>query len=350
MYINGSFSPGGFLNVEWQDSSTNIITTFTGTGVTVTPTQIRLTIPNALFAAVVTDPVRVLVTVHETDGNAQAFYFINPPLTAIEHFLDSGTVNLPYFAPYYYGGTCPYTGNLASGTLPPGLGAGDFDIGGTPLQTGVSFFQMSATDFWGNQVTGNDAIRIDDVPTISQVTPGNSGTGAGDVTITVNGTNFVDGLTFAGDTLPGSTVLWMVNGEVTELATTFVSSTQLTAQVDSHLLVDPASAEIAVQQPGYANSQSLPFAVLAPVIETTVPAGVPAGSNATPVQVFGANYTTMEGVPPTVTLNGIPLFTLFVDAGQLTATVPANMLVRPMLTPTVTLAVESESQVRHFSL
>lgn len=87
------------------------------------------------------------------------------------------------------------------------------------------------------------------VPALSSLTPQSSLAGASTFTLTVSGSNFVD----------GSTVNW--NG--TNLTTSFVSSTQLTATVQSSLVVSAGSADITVSNgtPGGGVSGALPFAI-----------------------------------------------------------------------------------------
>jgi hypothetical protein len=75
----------------------------------------------------------------------------------------------------------------------------------------------------------------------------------------------------------------------------------------------------------------LPFSVLAPVISTSLPASVPAGSSANTITVTGANFVVnaAASLASTILLNDIALTTAFVNSGTLTAIVPANMLTSP---------------------
>ncbi|MEO8369220.1 MAG: putative Ig domain-containing protein [Candidatus Solibacter sp.] len=338
LYINGAFNVGNFVSVQWLNLATNAATTLNTPGSGgVTPTQITVEVPSALFATLVASPVQVKITVLETGGSASAFFTINPPLAAIQPFLPAGTVNVPYSAPFYTGGTAPIDAGQTNGSLPPGVTANLINVSGTPLQTGVYNFQTVATDFWGNLVQGNDDLEIVAVPTITQVAPGSSGTTSGPVTIVVDGANFVDAVVFGGQTLPGSQLQWRANGQVTPLATTFSNSTRLTAVAPGTLLAAPVSAGVAVQQPSPASSQVAPFAVLPPTISTIIPTGVPAGSNTTLMTVNGANFTTNGTNLPTVTVNGIVLATNFVNSAQLTASIPSTLLISPKLSPSVSV-------------
>ena len=188
------------------------------------------------------------------------------------------------------------------------------------------------------------------MPTITQISPNNAGTGAGYITITVDGTNFVGPAYFGDDGLSGSEVQWKANGEVTTLPTTYVSPTQLTASVYDQLLESPANAAITVQQPSLSSSNALPFAVRTPTISTISPPGVPAGSGDTTLTVNGANFSTNDDDEPFILLNNIPLSTTFVDSGHLTAVIPAGFLFAPYITPTVTLASSQNPTVYHQSV
>ena len=244
--------------------------------------------------------------------------------------MPAGTVNQAYATSLFTGGTAPFDAGITVGTAPPGLtSATGLTLDGKPLQAGVFNFQTAATDFWGNQVQGTNTIRIVDVPTLTSVSPNLSGAGAGSLTITLNGSNFVNVLSVQGSSQPGSQAQWKVGNTLTPLATTFVNSGTLTAVVPSSLLAAPASAGIAVQQPSPASSGALPFSVLAPTISSISPTTVPAGSPTTTLTVSGANFVLNGSSGPTISLGGTPLNTTFVNAATLTAPVPAGMLTAP---------------------
>ena len=344
LYINGSFNPNAFLNAKWNNPSTNFTTVFTAAAATVTPTQVILPIPSALFQTPVSSPVKVVLTVLEQGGSATSSFLINPPLTAIQPFLPSGTLNAPYNANFISGGSAPFQAGTSSG-LPPGLQVTGIAITGTPTQNGVFSFQSFASDFWGNETGGDTKIEISDVPKLTSVVPNSSGVGSADLNIVVNGSNFVDQSTAGEQTIPGSQVQWTGNGPTT-LSTSFVNSTQLIAIVPSFLLSSIGTAAITVVQPSGSTSNQLPFNILAPVITAVNPPSVPAGSNTTPLVITGANFVA-AGPPPsastfalrraneiggsgsTVFLNGVAYSTTFVNTGTLTISVPASLLISP---------------------
>jgi len=98
-------------------------------------------------------------------------------------------------------------------------------------------------------------------PTTSSISPTCATAGGAQFTLTVNGTNFV----------PTSTVKW----NATTLATTFVSSTQLTATVTAALIATPGTASINVVNPapggGTSNAQTFTIAAT-PVITSPLTA------------------------------------------------------------------------------
>jgi large repetitive protein len=337
LYLNGTFHPGNVLNVRWLNTSTNVTTLFDTATLQVSPAQISLIVPFPLFSTVVANPVPVTVTVTEIGGASSATYTINPPLQSIAPILPAGTLNQSYTTSFTSGGTPPFleAGLSTSATLPPGLNnlqpPVNNTITGTPTQTGVFNFQPFALDFWGNQVIGDDTIEIVDVPTVTSLSPNSSGSGAGNLTITVNGTNFVGPVTVGAQQIPGSQVRW-VGQVVTPLVTTFVNANQLTAVVPAALLATPGAAAVAVVQPSNVSSIVGPasaFIVNPPSLSSVLPVSVPAGSGATALSVLGANFVVNGSQLSTVSLTGTSVPTSFVNTGALTALVPAAMLNSP---------------------
>ena len=78
-------------------------------------------------------------------------------------------------------------------------------------------------------------------PSIRSISQTSVTAGSSDVTLTLIGTNFVDGFpvnTFA---------MWSANGVNTPLATRFVSATELSAVIPARLLTEPAEASVFVE-------------------------------------------------------------------------------------------------------
>ncbi len=161
--------------------------------------------------------------------------------------------------------------------------------------------------------TSNAATFMIVAPAISNLTPSSAAAGGPAFTLTVNGTNFVNGSTAAGSTV-------QFNG--TALTTTFVSATQLTATVTAGLVTTPGTASVTVVNPGGATSNAAAFTIAPPSISSLNPFSAPAGSLGFTLTVNGTNFVSGA----TVQFNGTGLTTTFVNATQLTASVTGAML------------------------
>jgi Concanavalin A-like lectin/glucanases superfamily len=146
-------------------------------------------------------------------------------------------------------------------------------------------------------------------PTISTLSPTSATAGGAAFTLTVTGTNFVN----------GSTVRW--NGSVR--TTTFVSATQLTAAITAADIATAGSAPITVfsPTPGGGTSSALTFSINtgAPTVTSLSPSGATAGNAAFTLTVTGTNFVSGS----TVNWNGSARTTTFVSAMQLTAAITA---------------------------
>lgn len=106
--------------------------------------------------------------------------------------------------------------------------------------TGSARLQIRKTDGTTSRVNF-DAITITDysgtnpAPSLTSISPASITAGAAAFTLTVNGSNFIN----------GSGILW--NG--TPIATTFVSASQLTASIASTLVATAGAATVAVSNP-----------------------------------------------------------------------------------------------------
>lgn len=154
------------------------------------------------------------------------------------------------------------------------------------------------------------------VPTITGITPNSAVEGSAGFTLTINGTGFVN----------GSVVRWDGAARVT----TFVSATQLTAQVLASDLVGTGQASVTVfnSAPGGGTSNVVNFNITAgsnpaPTLSSINPATASAGGPAFTLAVNGTNFVASSKVR----WNGQDLATTYVSATQLTAQVPANLIV-----------------------
>ncbi|MGD0778221.1 MAG: IPT/TIG domain-containing protein [Candidatus Solibacter sp.] len=146
-------------------------------------------------------------------------------------------------------------------------------------------------------------------PVITSLSPTSVLPGSPPFTLTVNGSNF----------LVGATVAW--NGAA--LPTTFVSATQLTAQVPTSLLTT-GTAQISVLNIGQVASNAVTFFVSATAasLASLSPSSAAPGGADFILTVAGTGFT----IKTTVQWNGAPLATTFVSASQLTAGVPAALI------------------------
>ena len=150
------------------------------------------------------------------------------------------------------------------------------------------------------------------VPAVTSVSPNSAIAGAAAQTVTINGTGFV----------AGSKVQW--NGA--DRTTTFVSATQVTAQIPATDLATAGAASITVVNPapggGASNAASFAINNPVPTIASLNPASALVGSAALTLTVTGTNFISGS----VVRLGGADRATTFVSATQVTAQIPATDL------------------------
>jgi hypothetical protein len=148
------------------------------------------------------------------------------------------------------------------------------------------------------------------VPVLSSIAPTSVLMGSADTTLTLMGSGFT------------ATSVVHVNGS--PVATTYASSTQLTATLPAPDLASAGTLQINVvtPSPGGGTSGVISLAVNAPVpaLNSISPAAVNAGAAATNVELMGSGFTTNS----VAQVNGSSRPTTFVSATQLTATLPAS--------------------------
>jgi hypothetical protein len=202
------------------------------------------------------------------------------------------------------GGTPPFAWSIGYGALPIGLSlaASTGTISGTPAEGGTWYFWAQLTDAAG--VTASDpflSIEVlpntpagNPVPFLNQpLVPDAIAPGGPQFTLGINGSGF----------LPASTVDF--NG--TALATTFVSSRQLTAVVPAADIATAETASITVMNPapGGGSSNVVYLPVSTPQANVTF-----SSASGSPISVQGANYVAVgdfrgQGKPDlAVAING----------------------------------------------
>jgi uncharacterized protein (TIGR03437 family) len=154
---------------------------------------------------------------------------------------------------------------------------------------------------------------------LTSLSPGSVPAGSAAFPLTVYGTGFV----------AGSMVLW--NGS--SLSTSYKSGAQVTASVTADLVSVRAgiSAGVTVLNPGGAVSNSVTLAIdpPRPTILRLTPASAAAGGMAVAMVITGSNFA----FNCVVRWNGIAVETTFTDAGHVSATVPASLLVNAGAVP-----------------
>jgi sugar lactone lactonase YvrE len=214
------------------------------------------------------------------------------------------------------GWTCPSGGNTCTRS--------DALVGGSsypPITVTVNVVDNAPTSF-SNQVSvsgggsttasANDPTTITvNPPTITSLNPSSATAGGAAFTLTVNGTNFLSGA--------------VVNWSGTALTTTFVNATQLTASVPASLIGSAGSASVTVTTSGGASAGAT-FTINPPPPPPTItslnPSSAYAGGAAFLLTVNGTSF--LSGA--VVMWNGTALSTSFVNATQLTASVPAALI------------------------
>ena len=164
-------------------------------------------------------------------------------------------------------------------------------------------------------------VRIDvadSTPILTSLAPTSTPAGGAGFTLTVNGSNFVG----------TSQVRW--NGAAR--TTTFVNAGQVTAAIPASDIVTQGSAQVTVVNPapGGASSDVLSFTIsapanLVPALTSLAPTSTPAGGAAFTLTVNGSNFVGTSQVR----WNGAARTTTFVNAGQVTAAIPASDIVTP---------------------
>ena len=176
------------------------------------------------------------------------------------------------------------------------------------LQVRITLQADAANESWiiDNAIlTGTPA-----TPTTTSLSPTTAPAGDAGFTLTVNGTNFISGL---------STVTW--NGS--NRTTTFVSATQLTATISAADVATNGTAAVGVTTtgaPSASNTQTFTINPATPTTTSLSPINTPAGGGDFTLTVNGTNF--ISGLS-TVTWNGSNRTTTFVSSTQLTATILA---------------------------
>ncbi len=165
----------------------------------------------------------------------------------------------------------------------------------------------------GNSDPANHVQR-DPAPSVLSIAPATATAGQSGFTLTVNGSGYAT----------GSTVLW--NGGTTP--TTFVSSSQLTANILATDVASAGKAQIQVSDPspgGLSSAIVLQINNPVPALISFSPFGATSGGASFVLTLRGSNFVSNAAVQ----WNGSARTTTFVSGSQLTAEISANDIATP---------------------
>jgi uncharacterized protein (TIGR03437 family) len=200
-----------------------------------------------------------------------------------------------------------------------------------PIVTGIARATATGNIFFAD--TMNDRLRMlstatascirtgtitisgtNPAPTLASISPTTALANSGAFTLTLTGTGFV----------PASIARW----NSTDLTTTFVSATSITAQVPATLITAAGTAQVTVfnPTPGGGTSSAQTFTITAPnpvpTLTNLSPASAAEGSPGFTLTVTGTNFVNGS----VIRWDGSARPTTFVSATQLTAQIPATDL------------------------
>jgi putative Ig domain-containing protein/IPT/TIG domain-containing protein len=170
-------------------------------------------------------------------------------------------------------------------------------------------------------------------PTISSINPTCAMAGGPQFTLTVIGTNYDN----------TSVVRW---GSA-NLATTFVSSTQLTATVPAANIATAGTVQVTVKNSTGSASNAVTFTIVAtPTISSLNPTCATPGGAGFTLTVNGTNFVSGS----TVKWNGTALATTVVSSTQLTATVPASLIAAAGTASITVVSCQATSNAQTFTI
>ena len=313
--------------VQWVNASkvtSSLPTTY------VSATQLTATVAAADFLAAATAQVQVLTIGPGGGTSGQSPFTIVPPaLTSVSASTTSSN-STPSCS--VSGLTLTVTGtNFVSGSVVNwnnSARATTF-VSATQLTALISAADIASAGTASITVT-NSGVASNSVPftisastvaaaTVTAISPVSATAGTPGFPLVITGTGF----------LPCSSVQWVdTSNNVTQLTTSYVSSTQLSATVAPTNLTTPETVQVSVANPASSTnlSNAMAFPILLPTITSLSASST--SSNTTPecneagitLTVNGANYVA-SGL--TVNWNGSPRATTFVSPTQLTAAISA---------------------------
>jgi hypothetical protein len=289
-------------------------------------TEFTASVPDTLVASADT----ICVTV-STDGDASscATFTINPPPAAILGLSPASAVAPvvahainPSAPPPAVTSVTPATGSTGGALLTPPISGTIPSPSASPLAASSSSAPLPSTNsnLSSDSLTATFvgaskpafAFSVNPPPTIASLSSTSTVATGATFTLTINGTNYLPGA--------GATV---VRWSYIALATTYVSSTQLTAVVPASLIAKPVTASISVVTAG-GTSSGIPFTVnpAPPIITAIGMTQVPAGFGAFTLNIYGTNFTS----PMVANFGATPLTETLVGSATLPVTIPASLV------------------------
>ena len=309
------------MTVTGSNFTSGAVVTFNGSSLATTfisATQLRATVPTANLTAAGT----FAVGASESTGNSNTVTFtVTNPVPTVTTMLPTSTNAGSPDLTLTVNGT-----NFVSSSVIKFNGASKLTTFVSPTQLTTTLFQNSDLKTAGSfpvtvtnpapgggtaapSVTFTVTANSNPSPTLASISPSQVAAGGAAFILTVNGSNFVSNSTV---TVGGSS-----------RTTTFVSPTQLTANIPSTDIASVGTLQITVVNPAPGGGTSNAIALTVsnpnpnPTITTISPSSVIAGSASFTLVVNGSNFVSNSSI----TVQGLATTTNFVSANQLTTSI-----------------------------
>jgi len=254
------------------------------------------TVPFTISTVIVNNPAPALTTITPTSAIAGTAAFT---LTATgSNFINGSTIN--------WNGTTLATTFISATQITAVVPATNISAAGTASLTVF-------TPLPGGGTSAAQTFNISNpAPVLTSISPSSATAGSAAFTLTATGTGFMN----------GSSIKW--NG--TALVTTYVSATQLTAQVPAANISTAGTAAVTVftAVPGGGTSAAQNFTITnnnpLPALTSISPSTATAGGATFTLTATGTGFINGSSIK----WNGTALVTTYVSATQLTAAVPAT--------------------------
>lgn len=229
-------------------------------------------------------------------GNRNYTLTVLPVAPAITTtILPNATVGASYSQSIAATGTS-LTWSVASGSLPAGLSLSSTTglLSGTPTAAGNSTFTIQVKDSYSRTATQQLTLTVDAItPTIASLTPATATAGGSAFSMTVKGTGFD----------ANSVVSW----GTTALATTYVSSTQLTVQVTAAAIATAGTDKVTATSSSGTTSSAYQFEVDS---ANSTSSNEPTIATTTATVTAGTTASFAVTVPSTTTISSVACLNL----------------------------------------